>query len=134
MDTEDQLLITLATAPASDSWGFVGVVAVGDHEAYRTIRAYMSPGEALGATQRLLADVLGTLMAGQEWGNAQSEFGDTFRARTELEFGLRGKATHAVGQPTRDDDAPLPATWHWALRWARQRGLVRDQAPLSPTA
>jgi hypothetical protein len=102
VDIDDRLLITLATTPASDSWGFVGVVAVGDHEAYRTIRAYMSPGEALGATQRLVADVLGRLMAGQEWGDAQSEFGHAPR-RTELEFGLRGKATHAVGRPAGED-------------------------------
>ena len=103
MDTDDDLSITLTTAPASDSWGFVGVVAVGDHEAYRTIRAYTTPGEALTATQRLLADVLGTLMAGLEWGNAQAEFGHAPR-RTELEFGLRAKATHAVGQTSPDAD------------------------------
>jgi hypothetical protein len=106
VDTDDPLLITLDTAPASDSWGFVGVVAVGDQEAYRTIRAYTSPGDALSATQRLLADVLGTLMAGKEWGDAQAEFGHAPR-RTELEFGLRAKATNAVGLPSRDDGAPL---------------------------
>lgn len=90
MDRTDELLITVATSPASDNWGFVGVVSVGDQEAYRTIRAYTAPGEALVATQRLLADVIGELMAGQEWGAAQSEFGHAPR-RTELEFGLRAK-------------------------------------------
>ena len=95
MDNSDQLFIVISTTPASDSWGFVGVVAVGDQEAYRTIRAYATPGEALGATQRLLADVLGTLMAGQEWGAAQAEFGHAPR-RTELEFGLRAKASTPV--------------------------------------
>ena len=75
MDAKDELLITVATFPASDNWGFVGVVSVGDQEAYRTIRAYTTPGEALAATQGLLADVLGGLMAGQEWRAAQSEFG-----------------------------------------------------------
>lgn len=99
MESTDRLLITITTAPASDSWGFVGVVSVGDQEAYRTIRAYTAPGEALGATQRLLADVLGTLMAGQEWGAAQAEFGHAPR-RTELEFGLRGKSSAPVDGET----------------------------------
>jgi len=94
MDSTDQLLITITASPASDSWGFVGVVSVGDHEAYRTIRAYPAPGEALAATQRLLADVLGGLMAGQEWAAAQAEFGHAPH-RTELEFGLRAQP----GQP-----------------------------------
>jgi len=99
MEEPEELLITISASPASDSWGFVGDVAVGDQEAYRTIRAYDAPAEALGATQRLLADVLGGLMAGQEWGSAQSEFGHAPR-RTELDFGLRSK----VGQPTSNDD------------------------------
>lgn len=103
MDTPERLLITLSTAPASDGWGFVGVVSVGDQEAYRTIRAYTAPGDALHASQRLLADVLGTLMAGQEWGAAQADFGHAPR-RTELEFGLRAKTSdEAVAQPQRDE-------------------------------
>ena len=106
MERDDELLITITTDPASDSWGFVGIVSVGDHEAYRTIRAYTSPAEALGATQRLLADVLGTLMAGQEWGAAQNDFGHAPR-RTELEFGLRSKTPHPVGRPTGPDE-PTP--------------------------
>lgn len=101
MDVPDQLLITITTTPASDSWGFVGVVSVGDQEAYRTIRAYTAPGDALQATQRLLADVLGTLMAGQEWGAAQADFGHAPR-RTELEFGLRAKVDPA-SMPGQDD-------------------------------
>ncbi len=90
MESNDELQITVGTSPASDNWGFVGVVSIGDQEAYRTIRAYTAPGEALAATQRLLADVLGGLMAGQEWGAAQAEFGHAPH-RTELEFGLRAK-------------------------------------------
>lgn len=101
MDVPDQLLITITSTPASDSWGFVGVVSVGDQEAYRTIRAYTAPGDALQATQRLLADVLGTLMAGQEWGAAQADFGHAPR-RTELEFGLRAKADPA-SMPGQED-------------------------------
>jgi len=97
MDIADTLLITVSTSPASDSWGFVGVVAVGTQEAYRTIRAHPTPGESLLETQRLLADVLGTLLAGQEWSAAQAEFGHAPR-RTELEFGLRGTPAHASAQ------------------------------------
>jgi len=86
----DQLSITVDTAPASDNWGFVGLVLVGEHEAYRTIRAYSSPGEALSAVQGLVAGVLGTLLAGQEWRSSQDEFGRAPR-RTDLDFGLGAK-------------------------------------------
>jgi hypothetical protein len=86
----DQLFITVDTAPASDNWGFVGRVLVGEHEAYRTIRAFASPGEALDAVQALVAGMLGTLLAGQEWRSAQDEFGHAPR-RTELDFGLGAK-------------------------------------------
>lgn len=96
MDGDEKLLISITTAPASDNWGFVGVVAVGEVEAYRTIRAYTSPTEALASTQALLADVLGSLMAGQEWRSAQSEFGHAPR-RTELEFGLRATSERLQG-------------------------------------
>jgi hypothetical protein len=81
-------MITLYSSPASDSWGFVGVVSVGGFEAYRTIRAYPTPGEALETAQRLLAEVLGALMAGQEWRTSETEFGHA-PLRTELGFGLR---------------------------------------------
>jgi hypothetical protein len=91
VDREEDMLIKIRTSPASDNWGFVGIVAVGDHEAYRTIRAYTTPGEALVATQRMLAGVLGVLLAGQEWAEAQTEFGHSPR-RTELEFGLQAKS------------------------------------------
>lgn len=91
MGTEEGLLITVSASEASDSWGFVGVVNVGHTEAYRTIRAYDSPRLALEGTQRVLADVLGALMAGQEWRSAQDEFGHA-PLRTELEFGIRSKA------------------------------------------
>jgi hypothetical protein len=91
---EEQLLIALDTAPASDSWGFVGRVLVGDHEAYRTIRSYPTPAEALSAMQGLVAGVLGTFLAGQEWRNAQDEFGHAPR-RTELDFGLTAKLRNA---------------------------------------
>lgn len=97
---EEDVLITLRSDPASDSWGFVGVVSVGDYEAYRTIRAHTTPAESLGATQELLADVLGALLAGQEWRSAQAEFGHAPR-RTELQFGLRASSK----RPARGDDA-----------------------------
>lgn len=98
-DKQEGVLISLRSEPASDSWGFVGVVAVGDYEAYRTIRAHTTPDEALTAAQQLLADVLGSLLAGQEWRSAQGEFGHAPR-RTELQFGLR--ASSKRGQPAED--------------------------------
>lgn len=86
----DSLLITIDATPASDSWGFVGRVLVGDHEAYRTIRAYTTPEEAMRVTQQLVADVMGSLLAGQEWRSAEQEAGHAPR-RTELQFGLSAR-------------------------------------------
>lgn len=88
MDGDDSMIINLEAASSSDSWGFVGVVSIGDYEAYRTIRSYSTPADALRATQHLLADVLGALLAGQEWRTAADEFGHTPR-RTELGLGLK---------------------------------------------
>jgi hypothetical protein len=102
MPAGDELHILITTSPASDSWGFVGVVSVGDFEAYRTIRAFASPGEALSTAQQALAGVLGSLMAGQEWRMAQDDFGHAPR-RAELEFGLG--ARH--GRTPADEEAAL---------------------------
>lgn len=96
----DQLLIRIGSAPASDSWGFVGRVLVGEHEAYRTIRAYPTPGEALCAAQKLMAEVLGALLAAQEWRTAQEEFGHAPR-RTELDFGLAARSGRTAPDATR---------------------------------
>jgi hypothetical protein len=91
----DELFITVDTAAASDNWGFVGRVLVGEQEAYRTIRAYPTPAEALSAVQQLVSGVLGSLLAGQEWRTAQDEFGHAPR-RTELDFGLGAKVRRST--------------------------------------
>lgn len=67
------LLISIEVAEASDSWGFVGLVKVGDAEAYRTLEAFPAPGEALAHTQKLVAGMLGELLAGQEWRRVRDE-------------------------------------------------------------
>ena len=60
---------------ASDSWGFVGVVTVGDQEAYRTLEAFPTPLAATEAAQRLVAGLLGELLAGREWGAMRDQTG-----------------------------------------------------------
>ena len=62
----DTQLMSLDAVESRDAWGFVGVVRVGDHEAYRTLRSYPVPSEARAAAAQLLAHVLGALLAGQE--------------------------------------------------------------------
>lgn len=91
MSSEDGLLITLTSDAASDGLGYVGVVAVGEQEAYRTIRVRTSGIRALHSAQLMLAGALGNLLAGQEWRDAQEEFGHAPR-RVELEFGLGAHA------------------------------------------
>jgi hypothetical protein len=85
-------MISIDSAPASDGWGFVGRVLVGDLEAYRTIRAYTTPPEALQATAYLLAGVLGPLLAGEEWHTTTDQLGHA-PLRTELGFGLTKQRT-----------------------------------------
>ena len=79
------LLITIDTDPASDSWGFVGVVKVGDYEAYRTIESYATPAEAERETQEIVGGVLGELFAGAEWRRVRDT---TKSAPTRRDLGL----------------------------------------------
>jgi hypothetical protein len=88
---DESFLVTVTAHEASDSWGFVGVVLVGDLEVYRTIRAYSGRSEAQAAAQQLLADALGGLMAGHEWRTAAEEFGHPPR-RHELGLGFRSRS------------------------------------------
>jgi len=108
----DALLIKIDVAPASDSWGFVGRVLVGEYEAYRTIRSYSTPGDALRATQQLVGDVMGSLLAGQEWRSTEQEVGHA-PLRSELQFGLAARretdqhgdtVREAEGGPSAGDD------------------------------
>ena len=97
------VLITIDADEASDSWGFVGTVQIGEFEAYRTIRAFPTPGEAREAAQQLLAEVLGSLMAGQEWRTASDAFGHAAR-RSELGLGLRpGSRRGDTGGPALEE-------------------------------
>ena len=99
----DPRMIRLRALPASDSWGFVGTVSVGRFEAYRTLQAYASPEEALVATERLVGEALGTLLAGQEWRDASERYGHAPR-RVELGLGLRTLASprsHEGGEEVR---------------------------------
>jgi len=67
MAQDGEMLVSVTTDVASDSWGFVGVVKVGQAEAFRTLEAFPSRAEALAATQALMGGVLGELLAGREW-------------------------------------------------------------------
>jgi hypothetical protein len=53
----------------------VGVVKIGEVEAFRTLEAFPSQAEALRATQRLMGDVLGELLAGREWRTVRDSTG-----------------------------------------------------------
>ena len=97
---QEQLHITLETVPASDGWGFVGRVMVGDHESYRTIRAFPTPQEAMSFTQAIVGDVLGAQLAGQEWRSLHDELGHA-PLREDLNFGLG-----AFGRKDSATDAP----------------------------
>jgi len=87
------MLISIGVDTASDSWGFVGVVKVGDYEAYRTIGSFATPAEAEQETQILVGGILGELLAGAEWRRVREATG---AAPTRKDLGLsvlrRGQA------------------------------------------
>lgn len=88
---ENEFHITVESSPASDSWGFVGRVMIEDHECYRSLRAYSTPSEALRAVQIIVGDVLGALLAGQEWRLMSERLGHA-PTRTDLDLGLGSHA------------------------------------------
>ena len=77
-----EMLIRITSHEASDSWGFVGVVLVGEVEAYRTLEAFSTPSEAAAACQRLVADAFGEVLAGREWRPSVTSAGRCPPART----------------------------------------------------
>ncbi|GAB3437324.1 hypothetical protein GCM10027517_08660 [Phycicoccus ginsengisoli] len=87
ISSPDEFHITISHSPASDGWGFVGSVKIADHECYRTLRVFPTPSEALLATQVVLGEVLGALLAGQEWRSLSDEVGRT-PTRADLRLGL----------------------------------------------
>lgn len=95
-----QAILTVNAVEASDSWGFVGVVSVGSREAYRTMRAYATPGDAIDAVERLLGQFIGTLLAGHEWREAVAEFG---HAPLRSELGLVSGPRHPTSRPAHPD-------------------------------
>ena len=84
------LHITIGSDPASDSWGFVGVVRVGEVEAYRTLQAYPTPDEAARAAQELVADFLGGVLAGREWQHVRDDNGH-LPLRKDFNFSVLGE-------------------------------------------
>ena len=103
MSSSDEMHITIGYSPASDGWGFVGSVKIADHECYRSLRVFTTPGEALQETRLIMGDVLGTLLAGQEWRTLHGKVGHT-PTRADLRLGLVGSDTGegAVAQPEAD--------------------------------
>lgn len=88
--------IHIGADEASDSWGFVGVVSVGDAEAYRTLEAFTTPSDAVAAVQRLVADGLGELLAGREWRAVRDERG---ALPTRRDFSFSALRTRLVPDP-----------------------------------
>jgi hypothetical protein len=48
------LVLSIDTVEASDGWGFVGPVLLGEVEAYRTVRGVATAPEALPSTADIL--------------------------------------------------------------------------------
>lgn len=98
--SSEEFHITITHSPASDGWGFVGSVKIAEHECYRTLRVFPTPTEALEATQVVMGEVLGALLAGQEWRTLSDEVGRT-PTRADLRLGLTNALAHQDGDPGR---------------------------------
>jgi hypothetical protein len=83
----DQMFISISADAASDSWGFVGVVSIGDTVAYRTMEAFRSPLEAQRMTRDIIADVLGEMLAAAEWRRVRDNNG-AVPTRRDIGLGL----------------------------------------------
>ena len=102
MASDGEMLISITADEASDSWGFVGVVKVGQVEAFRTLEAFRSPAEALHSTQRLVGDVLGELLAGREWRTVRDSTG---QPPTRQDFNISAFRTSRRGAAERSSSA-----------------------------
>jgi hypothetical protein len=100
MFSSEEFHITIGHSPASDGWGFVGSVKIADHECYRTLRVFPTPTEALRATQLVVGEVLGSLLAGQEWRTLSDEVGRP-PTRTDLRLGLTNASAQQNGDAQR---------------------------------
>jgi hypothetical protein len=89
----DQMAISVSADAASDSWGFVGVVSVGDAVAYRTMEAFPSPLEAQRITRDIIADVLGELLAAAEWRRVRETKG-AVPTRRDIGLGVLSSVRH----------------------------------------
>jgi hypothetical protein len=81
------MFISVSADAASDSWGFVGVVSVGDVVAYRTMEAFRTPLEAQRMTRDIIADVLGEMLAAAEWRRVRDSSGGV-PTRRDIGLGL----------------------------------------------
>lgn len=94
------MLISIKSDQASDSWGFVGVVCVGDIEAYRTLESFATPADAANRAQALMASFIGEVLAGREWRGVRDEQGH-IPQRQDYHFSALGRR-----RPTGAGDAP----------------------------
>jgi hypothetical protein len=108
--TLSDVLITVCSDEASDSWGFVGVVTVGDLEAYRTLEVFPAPAGARSAAEEVLATALGELLAGAEWRRLRESKGSP-PTRRDLALGVLDSSADTFGASPDDggDDTEVQA-------------------------
>jgi len=90
------VMISIGADAASDSWGFVGVVRIGDVEAYRTLEAFATPADAEQAMQQLVAEWVGGMLAAQEWHVVKEKSG-AIPTRFDFKLGVLNPARDQTG-------------------------------------
>ncbi len=66
-------LIRVTADRTDDGEHYVGVVDIGEVQAYRTLRRFRSEASAQGWAVELLRDALGGMLAGEEWLRVKSD-------------------------------------------------------------
>lgn len=69
------MLIRVGADRAASGRGFVGVVRVGERDAYRTLRVFSTPESAEDAATSTVSGALGAVLAAVEWRTVQEEMG-----------------------------------------------------------
>ncbi len=82
-------LIKVTADTTDDGEHYVGVVDIGEVQAYRTLRRFRSEETAQAWAVELLRDALGSMLAGEEWLRVKSDL-DRVPRRMDLFSGRGG--------------------------------------------
>ena len=94
MSSSDEMHITIGHSPASDGCGFVGSVKIADHECYRSLRVFNTPGEALQETRLIMVDDVAYFKSDNKYTTVMTAQGESLLRTSLQELLAKLDATH----------------------------------------